>query len=257
MTLTVRVIPCLDVADGRVVKGIKFQDLRDAGDPTELAARYEAEGADELTMLDVSATPQGRAHALDVVRAVRAVLGIPLTVGGGVRSLADARALLGAGADKVALNSAAAARPQLLTELAQAFGCQCTVLALDAARRADHLADQLGWELVTHSGKVRTGRDAVAWARQATAAGAGEIVLTSWDRDGTGAGYDLDLIAQIVDAVEVPVVASGGAASPSHLLAALRAGAQAVLAAGMFHRAEYSVSMVKAELAAAFVQVRR
>jgi cyclase len=249
MSLTVRIIPCLDVADGRVVKGTKFQDLRDAGDPVALAQRYEREGADELTLLDVSATPAGRTHGLQVVRAV---LALPLTVGGGVRTLEDARALLQAGADKVAVNTAAAARPELLTELARAFGCQCTVLALDAARRMDGA----GYELVTHSGRTRTGRDALAWAREAAALGAGEIVLTSFDRDGTGLGYDLDLIRQVSAAVDVPVVASGGARSAADMLAALRAGAQAVLAAGIFHRDEVGIGQLKNELAAAGVPIR-
>ncbi len=256
MTLAVRVIPCLDIDAGRVVKGVRFQDLHDAGDPVALAREYERQGADELVLLDVSATPAGRGHAVDVVRRVREHLGIPLTVGGGVRTVADAEALLAVGADKVAVNTAAVADPSLLARLADRFGRQCTVLALDAARTTN-AASPFAFEVVTHSGRTRTARDAVAWARDAAALGAGEIVLTSWDRDGTGLGYDLDLITAISTAVDVPVVASGGAAEPGHLVAALRAGAQAVLAAGVFHRSRFTVGEVKAALALAGIPVRR
>jgi imidazoleglycerol phosphate synthase cyclase subunit len=252
MTLAARIIPCLDVRAGRVVKGVRFQGLRDAGDPAELAAAYEAQGADEIVLLDVSATPDGRATARDTVRRVRAALSVPLTVGGGVRAVDDAAALLEAGADKVGVNTAAVRRPALLGELAQRFGRQCTVLALDAAALAGG-----GWELVILSGRERTGRDAVAWAAEAAAAGAGEILLTSWDRDGTRAGYDLELLAAVSAAVEVPVIASGGASRPEHLIAAVRAGADAVLAASIFHFRETTVGSLKAAMAAAGLEVRR
>lgn len=248
-----RIIPCLDVRDGRVVKGVRFAGLRDAGDPARLAAAYAAQGADELVLLDVSATPEGRGHALATVRAVRRVLPLPLTAGGGVRTAADAGALLEAGADKVAVNTAAVERPGLLDELAVRFGRQCTVLALDAARRRDGA----GWEVVIRSGRERTGRDAVAWARAAAARGAGEILLTSWDRDGTGSGYDLELLAAVRLAVAVPIVASGGGATPEHMARALGAGADAVLAATIFHDGVTTVAELKSRLAALGVEVRR
>lgn len=254
--LTRRIIPCLDVKDGRVVKGVKFQGLRDAGDPVERAAAYEAQGADELVILDVSATPEGRANAAHTVAAVRAVLSIPLTVGGGVRAPEDAARLLGAGADKVAVNSAAVADPSLLTALAERFGRQCTVLALDAAR-VETEDGSPRWETVVYSGKRRTGRDAVAWAREAVERGAGEILLTSWDRDGTREGYDLELLTAVSEAVNVPVIASGGADGPEHLIEGLNAGADAVLAASIFHDADTTVASVKDALAAAGVEVRR
>ena len=247
-----RVIPCLDVAGGRVVKGVRFQGLRDAGDPVERAAAYAAQGADELVLLDVSATPEERGNALEVVRAVRRVLPLPLTVGGGVRAAADAERLLEAGADKVAVNTAAVARPGLLGELAATFGRQCTVLALDAARRGGG-----SWETVIRSGRERTGLDAVAWARDAVGHGAGEILLTSWDRDGTGDGYDLELIAAVRAAVSVPIIASGGAAGPAHMAAALGAGADAVLAASILHDGHTTVGDLKRALEALQVEVRR
>ena len=250
--LTRRVIPCLDVDSGRVVKGVRFQGLRDAGDPVELAMAYERQGADELVMLDVSATPEGRGSALATVAAVREELGIPLTVGGGVRKAEDAGALLEAGADKVAANTAAVARPALLSEIASRYGSQCAVAAIDAARRADGE----GWEVVVHSGKERTGRNAVAWAREAVERGAGEILLTSWDRDGTRSGYDTALLAAVSEAVRVPVVASGGAALPEHLVEALKAGADAVLAASIFHDGDYTVADIKRAMAAAGIPVR-
>lgn len=250
--LTCRLIPCLDIDGGRVVKGVRFQGLRDAGDPVERAAAYEAQGADELVMLDVSATPQGRDNALETVAAVREVLSIPLTVGGGVRTPDDVARLLSAGADKVASNTAAALDPPLLSRMAERFGSQCTVLALDAASRPDG-----SWELVVRSGRERTGRDAVAWAQQAQERGAGEIVLTSWDRDGTQAGYDLALIEAIAQAVRIPVVASGGAASAAHMVDAVRAGASAVLAASILHDGITTVAALKDALAAAGVEVRR
>ncbi len=251
--ITSRILPCLDVANGRVVKGIRFQGLRDAGDPVECALRYESQGADELVLLDVSATPEGRGNALDVVAKVRESLSIPLTVGGGVRQVADAEALLGAGADKIAVNTAALRRPALLRELAQRFGRQCTVLALDAARRKD--AD--GWEVVVLSGRERTGRDAIDWAREAAALGAGEILLTSFDRDGTRAGYDLELLSLVSRAVNVPVIASGGADSAAHMIAAIEAGASAVLAASILHDAHTTVASLKKELALAGLEVRQ
>jgi cyclase len=246
-----RVIPCLDVDDGRVVKGIRFQGLRDAGDPVARAAAYADQGADELVVLDVSATPERRGHALETIRAIRRVLPIPLTAGGGVRSPEDAEALLRAGADRVAVNTAAVARPALLSALAERFGRQCCVLALDAARR------DVGFEVVIRSGRERTGRDAAAWAREAVARGAGEILLTSWDRDGTGEGYDLSLLAAVRAAVNVPIVASGGAADPRHLAKALDAGADAVLVASILHDGASTVGDLKAVLETLGFEVRR
>ncbi|MBN1283032.1 MAG: imidazole glycerol phosphate synthase subunit HisF [Proteobacteria bacterium] len=250
--LTVRIIPCLDVRDGRVVKGIRFQGLRDAGDPAEQAALYERQGADEITMLDVSATPEGRNTALGTVAAVRERISLPLTVGGGVRGVGDALALLAAGADKVGVNTAAVENPELIAEMADRFGSQCAVLAIDASARGGG-----GFEVMTHSGKRRTGIDAVEWAARAAELGAGEILLTSWDRDGTRSGYDLDLISAVAGAVGVPIVASGGASDASHMAEALRAGASAVLAASIFHYAEHTVGSLKAELAAMGIEVRR
>jgi len=249
--LTRRVIPCLDVRDGRVVKGVRFQGLRDAGDPAERAVAYEAQGADELVLLDVSATPEGRGHALETVRRVRAVLGIPLTVGGGVRQVDDAAALLDAGADKVGVNTAAVRDPAIVSQLAARFGSQCVVLALDAASTGPG-----GWQVVVRSGTERTSLDAVQWAKQAVELGAGEILLTSWDRDGTRAGYDLGLVGTISRCVHVPVVASGGADNVRHMIDAFRAGASAVLAASIFHFGETTVREVKHQLAAAGLEVR-
>lgn len=250
--LTSRVIPCLDVRDGRVVKGVRFQGLRDAGSPPELAAAYQQQGADELVMLDVSATPTGRATAIETVKALREQLSIPLTVGGGVRTADDAAGLLEAGADKVSVNTAAVKTPEILTEMATRFGRQCTVLALDAAW--DEVAGR--FDVVIMSGKERVGRDAVEWAREAVECGAGEILLTSWDRDGTRSGYDLPMLSAISSAVSVPIIASGGADSASHLVEALQAGADAVLAASIFHDGDMTVADVKRELAAAGVEVR-
>ena len=249
--LTTRIVPCLDVDAGRVVKGVRFQGLRDAGDPAERAAAYESQGADEIVLLDVSATPEGRGHGVRTVERVRQELGIPLTVGGGVRAIADAERLLSAGADKVALNTAAARDPALLTRLADRFGRQCIVLALDAAVTDD------GWELVVLSGRERTGRSAIDWAREAAERGAGEIVLTSWDRDGTRSGYDDALIAAITAAVDIPVVASGGAAHAGHLISAARAGASALLIASILHDGDTTVADLKDELARAGLEVRR
>lgn len=250
--LSRRVIPCLDIRDGRVVKGVRFADLRDAGDPVEQAHRYELQGADEIVILDVSATPAGRSHAIETVEAVRAVLSIPLTVGGGIRAVEDAERLLSAGADKVGVNTAAVDNPDLITSISERTGVQCTVLALDAARRGQ--AAQ--WEVVTRSGINRTGLDAIEWAAEAERRGAGEILLTSWDRDGTGAGYDTDLLEAITARIGIPVIASGGAAEAQHLIAAFRAGADAVLAATIFHDGRTTVGEVKRQLMQAGVEVR-
>jgi len=248
--LSARLIPCLDVRDGRVVKGVRFQGLRDAGCPVACALAYASQGADEIALLDVAATVEGRGNRLETVRAVRAGLGIPLTVGGGVRRVEDAAALLQAGADKVGVNTAAVRDPALLTALAARFGRQCVVLAIDAARREG------GWEVVVSGGRERTGLDAVAWAVEATARGAGEILLTSWDRDGTREGYDLALIEAVSASVPVPVIASGGANRPEHLRDALAVGASAVLAASIFHDGDYTVAAVKSELRRCGVEVR-
>lgn len=245
-----RVIPCLDIDDGRVVKGVRFQGLRDAGDPVECARAYEQQGADEIVLLDVSATPEGRANNLGVVSAVREVMSIPLTVGGGVRQVSDARRLLEAGADKVGVNTAAVDRPDLVTELSELFGAQCTVVAVDAASTGD------SWEVVVRSGKVRTGRDVVAWCVEVAKRGSGEILLTSWDRDGTGEGYDLDLIAAVTGAITVPVIASGGARSHLHMAAAIEAGAQAALVASILHDGLATVDELKKGLAASGIRVR-
>jgi imidazoleglycerol phosphate synthase cyclase subunit len=250
MTLASRVIPCLDIKDGRVVKGVKFQGLRDAGDPVECARLYESQGADEIVLLDVSATPEGRGHALDTVRAVRAVLSIPLSVGGGVRTSDDAGRLLEAGADKVGINTAAVSRPALVGEIAVRFGTQCTVLAVDAAATGD------GWEVVVESGRKRTGLDVVEWCRKAVATGAGEILLTSWDRDGTRSGYDLDLIAAVSSSVTVPVIASGGADRPEHLVEAIRAGASAALIASILHDGDTTVGALKQAMTRGGIVVR-
>ena len=249
--LTVRMVPCLDVQEGRVVKGVRFAHLRDAGDPADLAARYEEQGAAELVVLDVAASPADRATHIETVRRVRAVLGIPLTAGGGVRSVEDARRLLAAGADKVSVNSAAVARPELLAEMEREFGRQCVVLAVDARRAGE------GWDALVRGGRERAGLDAVGWARRGTALGAGEVLLTSWDRDGTRAGCDLDLLRAVRGAVSVPVVASGGIGTRADVADAIAAGADAVLAASVFHDGDETVAAVKADLAARGVRVRR
>jgi cyclase len=251
--LAVRVIPCLDVAAGRVVKGIRFRDLRDLGDPAEAARRYAGEGADELVFLDVSATHEGRATRLDWVTRVAEQVFVPLTVGGGVASAEDAHALLVAGADKVAVNSAAVARPELLGALAERFGRQCVVLSVDARRRDDGS----GWDVVTHGGRRPADREAVAWIREGVARGAGEVLLTSMDGDGTQGGYDLDLLRAASRAVSVPLIASGGAGRAEHLAAALEAGAAAVLAASIFHQGTTTVAAVKEALARRGFPVRR
>jgi imidazoleglycerol phosphate synthase cyclase subunit len=248
--LAPRIIPCLDVSHGRVVKGVRLQGLRDAGDPAERAALYEEQGADEIVILDVSATPEERGNQVETVERVRAHLGIPLTVGGGIRTLDDARALLEAGADKVSVNTAAVHDPALLTLIAEHFGRQCTVLAIDAAWREGR------FEVLIKGGREGTGIEAVGWARDATALGAGEILLTSWDRDGTRSGYDLDLIRAVREAVQVPVIASGGAAGAEHLREAFVAGADAVLAASIFHDGDLSVADVKRSLIAQGIALR-
>jgi imidazoleglycerol phosphate synthase cyclase subunit len=248
--LAVRIIPCLDVSNGRVVKGVRFQGLRDAGDPAELAEMYETQGADELVFLDVSATPEGRDTQTRTVELVRERVSIPITVGGGVRQVEDARRLLNAGADKVSMNTAAVTDPTLVTLVAEQFGRQCTVVAIDAKR------DDSGWEVVTRGGRNPTGIDAVGWAREAVERGAGELLVTSWDRDGTRSGYDLELLDAISSKVRVPVIASGGANGSEHLKEALDHGASAVLAASIFHDGDMTVADVKTELAAMGVLVR-
>lgn len=257
MTLSARVIVCLDVDAGRVVKGVQFVNLRDAGDPVELARAYDAEGADELVFLDITASSVGRETLYDVVAATAEQAFIPLTVGGGVRSAADVRRLLNAGADKVSLNTAAALRPELLSEAADAFGAQCVVAAIDARRRAPGTAAG-GWEVFIHGGRTPTGRDVVEWAVECERRGAGEILLTSMDRDGSKEGFDLALLRSVSEAVNLPVVASGGAGTREHMVEAIRDGhASAVLAASIFHFGELRVAEVKDAMAAAGVPVRR
>ena len=255
--LAVRVIPCLDVDAGRVVKGVNFANLRDAGDPVELAAVYDAEGADELTFLDVTASSSGRATMLDVVRRTAEQVFIPLTVGGGVRAVADVDALLRAGADKVSVNTAAIARPELLAELARQFGSQCIVLSVDARTvPAGGAPTRSGWEVTTHGGRQGTGIDAVQWARRGAELGVGEILLNSMDADGTKAGFDLPMLRAVRAAVTVPVIASGGAGAAGDFAPAVRAGADAVLAASVFHFGELTIGEVKAAMAAEGVTVR-
>ena len=286
--LPVRIVPCLDVRDGRVVKGVKFRGLTDQGDPAALARAYEEQGADEVVVLDVTATPEGRGTRRDTVAAVRARLSVPLTVGGGIGGVGDAAALLEAGADKVAVNTAALRRPELLTELAARFGSQCVVISIDALRtggRADRGNEsgaaqwpdgpsgpatarepgpppdrgrphESAYEVVVLSGTERLARDAVAWAREAVDRGAGEILLTSIDRDGTRSGYELSLLSAVRAAVRVPIVASGGADSPGHMADAVGAGADAVLAASIFHQGNWTVGDVKGALAGLGVEVR-
>lgn len=254
MAVAIRVIPCLDVDNGRVVKGVNFENLRDAGDPVELAARYNEEGADELTFLDVSASRDGRGTMLDVVRRTAEQIFIPLTVGGGVRSVEDVDQLLRAGADKVSVNTSAIARPELLRELADRFGSQCIVLSVDARRSADQPS---GFEVTTHGGTRSAGLDAIEWARQGEELGVGEILLNSMDGDGTKDGFDLELLRLVRGAVSVPVIASGGAGRAEHFPPAVEAGANAVLAATIFHFGEVSIAEVKDALAAAGHEVRR
>ena len=269
--LTRRIIPCLDVKEGRVVKGVKFLDLRDAGDPVQAALAYDAQGADELVFLDITASHEDRAIMLDVVRRTAEVLYIPFTVGGGLRTVDDVRVLLRAGAEKVSFNTAALQRPEVIREAAERFGSQCIVVAIDArATKPDTSSnrpptDQAGraapattWEVYTHGGRRPTGRDAVAWAQEAVALGAGEILLTSMDRDGTKDGYDLELTRTIAEAVTVPVIASGGAGTLEHFREAFtEADASAALAASLFHFGTYTIAEVKAYLAERGVEVRR
>jgi cyclase len=247
-----RVIPCLDVDAGRVVKGTEFINLRDAGDPVELASFYDAEGADEVVFLDITATSDKRDTVAELARRTANDVFVPFTIGGGIRSVADAQAVLDAGADKVALNSAAVERPGLIDELAEVFGAQCVVLAIDARRRPGAEA----WEVHVAGGRTATGRDVAAWAREGTLRGAGEVLLTSMDRDGTEHGYDLALTGAVADAVAVPVIASGGAGEPAHLADALRAGADAVLCASIFHYGRFTVRQAKQAIAEAGVPVR-
>jgi cyclase len=249
MTVAVRVIPCLDVDAGRVVKGVNFLDLRDAGDPVEFGAAYDAAGADELVFLDVTASSDGRRTMLDVVRRTAETVFIPLTVGGGVRSLADVDALLRSGADKVGVNTAAIARPELLRELSERFGAQCIVLSVDARRvPAGGAPTPSGYEVTTHGGRRSAGLDAVEWAARGQELGVGEILLNSMDGDGTKAGYDLPMIAAVRAVVDIPVIASGGAGAVGHFPPAIDAGADAVLAASVFHFGEFSIGDVKDEL---------
>ena len=246
-----RVIPCMDVDSGRVVKGTRFIDIRDAGDPVELAAHYDAQGADELVFLDITATSDKRATVVELARRAADDVFVPFTIGGGVRSVDDAHDVLDAGADKVSVNSAALARPDLLDELARVFGAQCVVLAIDAKQRPDG-----SYEAYVAGGRTPTGRDALAWAREGVERGAGEILLTSMDRDGTKDGYELTLTKTISDAVEVPVIASGGVGGPEHLIDGLRAGADAVLAASIFHYGTHTIPEVKAAISAAGFPIR-
>ncbi|MEH6779974.1 MAG: imidazole glycerol phosphate synthase subunit HisF [Rhodoglobus sp.] len=242
MSVAVRVIPCLDVADGRVVKGVNFKDLRDAGDPVSLARLYYEQGADEVTFLDVTATVEGRATMYEVVRSAAEQIFIPLTVGGGVREPDDVSKLLAHGADKVGVNSAALARPQLIDDISHRFGAQVLVLSLDIKRRGD------GWIVTTHGGRTETDRDALAWAREAMERGAGELLVNSIDADGTKDGFDLELVAAITEFATVPVIASGGAGTVEHFAPAIDAGADAVLAASVFHNRQLTVGDVKAAL---------
>jgi len=257
--LAKRIIPCLDVTGGRVVKGVNFVSLRDAGDPVEIAARYNDQGADELTFLDITATSDGRDLILHIIEAVASQVFIPLTVGGGVRSVEDVRRLLNAGADKVSFNSAAVAHPQLIRDASQRYGAQCIVVAIDAKRRAgnDLAVRGEGWDVYTHGGRKNTALDAVAWAKQMAGHGAGEILLTSMDRDGTKSGFDLSLTRAVSDAVSVPVIASGGVGTLEHLSQGIRiGGADAVLAASIFHYGEFTVGQAKALMARDGIPVR-
>jgi cyclase len=247
-----RVIPCLDVDGGRVVKGTRFIDIRDAGDPVELAAFYDREGADELVFLDITATHEKRDTIVELARRTADDVFVPFTIGGGIRSVADAQAVLDAGSDKVSVNSAAVQRPQLVDELAAVLGAQCVVLAIDAKARPDGR----GWEVFVAGGRSGTGLDALTWAREGVERGAGEILLTSMDRDGTSDGYDLELTSAVSDAVGVPVIASGGAGELEHLAEALRAGADAALCASIFHYGRHTIAEAKEHLAAAGIPVR-
>jgi cyclase len=259
-----RVIPCLDVDAGRVVKGVEFLDIRDAGDPVELAAHYDREGADELVFLDITATHEQRDTIVQLARRTADEVFVPFTIGGGIRSVEDAQAVLDAGADKVSINSAALQRPELIDELALRFGSQCVVLAIDAKARTVRVGEvpgsnpgaPTGWDAYLAGGRTPTGRDVVEWAREAVERGAGEILLTSMDRDGTSNGYDLPLTSAVSEAVSVPVIASGGAGELDHLAQALRAGADAALCASIFHYGQHTIPEAKAHLAAAGIGVR-
>jgi cyclase len=246
-----RVIPCLDVDAGRVVKGVNFIDIRDAGDPVELASHYDRAGADELVFLDITATHEKRDTIVELARRTADDVFIPFTIGGGIRSVADAQAVLDAGADKISVNSSAVARPELIDELAAVFGAQCVVLAIDARARPER-----GWDVFVAGGRTRAGREAIEWAREGTERGAGEILLTSMDRDGTNDGYDLALTAAVSDAVGVPVIASGGAGELEHLAQALQAGADAALCASIFHYGHHTVAEAKEHLTRAGIPVR-
>lgn len=256
MSTAVRVIPCLDVDSGRVVKGVNFENLRDAGDPVELAQRYVAQGADELTFLDITASSSNRETTLDVVRRTAEELFIPLTVGGGVRSVEDVDRLLRAGADKIGVNTAALGRPELLSEIAERFGSQVLVLSVDARRVTGDTVTDSGYEVTTHGGKRGTGIDAVAWAVQAAELGAGEILLNSMDADGTYNGYDLDMFRSVRSEISIPMIASGGADKASDFTAAAQAGANAVLAASVFHFGKLTIAQVKQDMARNGVEVR-
>jgi cyclase len=249
-----RVIPCLDVDNGRVVKGVEFLEIRDAGDPVERAAHYDHEGADELVFLDITATHEKRDTIAALARSTADEVFVPFTIGGGIRSVADAQAVLDAGADKVSVNSAVLARPELIDELAEVFGAQCVVLAIDAKARTGPGED--GWEAYVAGGRTPAGRDVIEWACEGVERGAGEILLTSMDRDGTNDGYDLELTTAVSQAVAVPVIASGGAGTLEHLAEALRAGADAVLCASIFHYGQHTIAEAKAHLAAAGIPVR-
>ncbi len=253
MSLKVRVIPCLDVDVGRVVKGTKFKNLRDAGDPVELAALYDREGADEIVFYDITASHEERNTAVELARAAAEEVFVPYTIGGGIRTVEDMRAMLRAGADKVSVNSAAVRAPELIDDGAERFGSQCVVLSVDVMRRGD---GRPGWEVYLNGGRLNTGMDAVAWLIEGERRGAGEYVLNSMDSDGTETGYDLDLISEVASRTGVPIIASGGAGHPDHMVAAVRAGASAVLAASIFHFDEWSIAAVKERMANAGVPVR-
>ena len=251
MTLARRIIPCLDVKDGRVVKGINFISLRDAGDPVEQAAAYDAQGADEICYLDISASPEGRSTLVDVVARTADQVFAPLTVGGGVRSIGDAERLLEAGADKIAVNTAAIRTPQLIADCAARFGSQAIVVAIDAKRTGP------SWEVYSHGGRTPEGLDALAWCKRVAELGAGELLLTSMDRDGTGTGYDTELVSKVATSVTIPVIASGGVGKLAHLAGGLEAGADAVLAASIFHFGQHTIGEAKAYLASRGLDVRR
>ncbi len=254
MSLAKRIIPCLDVDNGRVVKGVQFVDIRDAGDPVEIARRYDEQGADELTFLDITASHEDRETMVHVVEEVAGQVFIPLTVGGGIRKVEDIRRMLNAGADKVAINTAAVHNPEFVREAAEKFGSQCIVVAIDAKRVSE---DPPRWEIFTHGGRKPTGIDAVEWAKKMVAYGAGEILLTSMDRDGTKQGFDLELTRAISDAVKVPVIASGGVGNLQHLVSGIKQGhADAVLAASIFHFGEYTIEEAKRQMAANGIEVR-